>query len=66
MVMVMFATPVMFGWCFTVKVRDAPVPPMAAAMSAGKIRFGLSQVAVMRAPFVKHVIVEDWLLEQGR
>ena len=52
MVMVTFATPVMFGWCFTVKVRALPVPPIEVSMSAGKIRFGLSLVAVIRAPVV--------------
>ena len=35
-----------------VKVRAVPVPPMAVAMSTGIIRFGLSLVAVMRAPVV--------------
>ena len=58
MVTVMFATPVIFGWCFTVKVRALPVPPIAVAMSAGRIRFGLSLVAVIRAPLVALLVKE--------
>ena len=52
MVMVMFATPVILAWCLMVSVRALFVPPIAVDMSAGKIRFGLSLVTVMRAPVV--------------
>ena len=56
MVIVMFATPVIFAWCLIVKVRALAVPLIARAISAGKIKFGLSLVAVMR-PVVAVMVV---------
>ena len=58
MVTVTFATPVMFGWCLMVRVRAVPVPPIAVAMSAARIRFGLSLVTVIRPP-VEALLTND-------
>ena len=56
MVMVTFAEPVMFAWCLSVSVRALPEPPIAAARSAGRNRFGLSLLTVIRAPVLALLI----------